>query len=107
ESVDLFFHRTIKPPVEENGMIVTARAPFRGPSADHVLHVLDRFSVPLIVERSKVMHRRIPLIVNILVAAATFFAGHEKWRRNRTADIGLRRRGEERAARSCAFAFHR
>src|SRR5262245_54712890 len=55
-SVDLFFDWTIEPAVEENGMIVTACAPFRRLSADRVLHVLDRFSVPLIVERSKVMH---------------------------------------------------
>src|SRR5262249_33557749 len=86
-SIDLFFYWAIKPPVEEHRVIVTACAPFRRASADYILHVLDRFSVPLIVERPEMMRRRIPLIVDVFVTASALFAGHEKCRGDRSTDV--------------------
>src|SRR4030095_7303548 len=79
-SVDLFLNRSIEPPVEENGVIMTTSAPFERLRPTHVLHVLNRFSVPLVVERSEMMGRRIPLIVNLFVTASAFLARHEERR---------------------------
>ena len=99
-SVDLFLDRAIEPAVEENRVIVTAGAPLRGLCADDVLHILDRFSVPLIVERPEVMRRAVELIVDFFVTASAFLAGHEKRRRNRAPNVSLRRGGKERTVRS-------
>ena len=79
--VDLLLDRPIEPSVEEHRVIVTAGAPLRRLRADDVLHVLDRFAVPLVVERREVVHRRVPLIVDVLVAAAARRAGQEEVRR--------------------------
>jgi hypothetical protein len=69
-ALDLVLHRLIETATEQQRVVVTPGTPLRGPSADHVLHVLDRFAVPLVVERRKVVHRRVPLLVNIAMAPA-------------------------------------
>ena len=53
----------------EDRWIVASTAPLGGFCADRVLHVLDRLSVPLIVEGREVVGRTGPLGKNVLVAA--------------------------------------
>ena len=74
--------------------------------AGHVLHVLDRLAVPLVVERREVVGRRVPLIVNVLVAARAHRAGHEEIRGNDPAYVRVGRRGEEGAVRTTPFLRH-
>ena len=94
--VDLLLDRPVEAAVEEHRVVVAAGAPFRRLRADGVLHVLDRLAVPLVVERRKVVRRRVPLVVDVLVAAAARCAGHEEVRRDGAADVGVGRRGKER-----------
>src|SRR2546426_10333367 len=67
--VDLLLDWPVKAAVEEHCMIVAARAPLRRACAGNVLHVFNRFPIPLVVERGEVMRRRVPLLVNVRVAA--------------------------------------
>jgi hypothetical protein len=50
-------------------MIVTSTAPLRRFRTDHTLHILNRFSVPLIIKGREMMRRGIPLIKDIGMAA--------------------------------------
>ena len=104
--VDLLLDRPVEPAVEEHRMVVAAGAPLRRLDADDILHVLDRLAVPLIVERRHVVRRRVPLVVDLLVAASAGRAGHEEVRGNRPADVRAGGRREERRARSAAFTVH-
>ena len=56
--------------VEEDGVVVAAGAPLAALRAAELLHVLDRLPVELVVERREVVHRALPLLVDILVALA-------------------------------------
>ena len=76
--VDLPADRLIEPSVEEHCVIVAPRAPLGRLRARDILQVLDRLAIPLVVERRKVVGRRIPLLVNVGVASATALAGQEK-----------------------------
>ena len=105
--VDLLPNRTIEPSVEEDGVIVAAGAPLRRAGADDVLHVLDGSAVPLVVERGEVVGGRIPLLVDVAVAAPAHLAGQEEIGRNDVAGGGPRRGREERAVRAVSLAFHR
>ena len=80
--IDLFLDRPVEAAVEEDGVIVAAGAPLAGPRADHVLHVLDGLAVELVVERREVVHRALPLLVDVLVALAAGFRIHEEVRRD-------------------------
>ncbi len=93
--------------VEEHRVIVTTGAPLARLRADDRLHVLDRLPVELVVERREVVHRALPLLVDVLVTLAAAFGVHEEVGRNRAADIGLRRRGEERRAIAATLLVHR
>jgi len=53
--------------VEQRG-IVAARAPLGRTHACDFLHVLDALAVPLVVEGREMMHRAVPLFVDIRVA---------------------------------------
>src|ERR1043166_4973055 len=90
-SVNLLFDWTIKPAVEKHGVIVTAGAPLRRLRADDILHVLDGFSVPLVVERSEMMRRAVELIVDVFVTPGAFLAGHEECRGYRASYVGFSR----------------
>ncbi len=94
--IDLLLDRAIEAAVEEHRVVVAARAPFRRPRPDHVLHVLDRLAIPLVVERREMVHRRAPLFVDVAVAAGAALARHEERRRDDAVDVrvggGRRRR---------------
>ncbi len=92
---------------EEHRVVVAASAPAGGLGPDHGLHVLDRPPVPLVVERGEVVRRRVPLLVDGLVTAAAFLAGHEEVRRDRAAHVRLARGGEERTVPALPLAVHR
>ena len=104
--VDLLLDRPIEPAVEEHRVIVAAGAPLRRRGADDVLHVLDRLAIPLVVERGEVVRRGLPLLVDVGVAPPAALAGHEEVGRDDAADVGVGRRGEERAVRAAAFLLH-
>ena len=105
--VDLLADRPVEAPVEEHGVVVAAGAPLGRLGADDVLHVLDRLAVPLVVERRKMVRRRVPLLVDVLVAAPARLARKEEVRRNDSVDVGVRRRREERAVGPRPFLLHR
>src|ERR1019366_7008743 len=104
--VDLVLDRAVETPVEEDRVIVTSRAPLAGARPHDVLHVLNRFSVELIVERGKVVHGTLPLLVDILMAGAAGLRVHEEVRRNDGAGIGLRRRWRKGRERARALLVH-
>ena len=99
--------RPVEPSVEEHGVVVAPGAPFRGARADDVLHVLDRFAVPLIVERREVVHRRFPLVVDVGVAAPAGRARREEVGGDDAAAGRVGGRGKERSVGTGAFARHR
>ena len=69
-------------PLKSKRRIVAARAPFGGLHAGDILHVLDAFAIPLIVEGRKMMSGAVPLFVNVRVAALAGFRLHEIFRGN-------------------------
>src|SRR5690349_17568669 len=89
--VNLLSDRPIESTVEEYGVIVATGAPLRGPGADDVLHVLDGFAVPLVVERGEMVDRRAPLVVDVTVAPGTALCSQEKICRNRAVHVRVRR----------------
>src|ERR1700733_7689494 len=106
-SIDLLSNGPIEAAVKEHRVVMATGAPLAGPRTNHILHIFDRLSIELIVERSKMMRRAFPLIVNVLVAASAAGRVHEKVRRNNLARVGLRRRRREGRMRSPAFQIHR
>ena len=90
----------------QHGRIVAAAAPLRGFRADRVLHVLDRFAIPLIVKRRKMVCRAEPLVVDIFVAAFAGIGLHEELAGNFLPAVNLRRAGEERSFGPVAFPVH-
>ena len=105
--VDLLFNGRIESSIEKDSVIVTTRAPLGSLDPGHVLHVLDGFSIPLIVEGRKMVHGRVPLLVDVRVAALAGLRGHEKVGRNGLSGCGGGRRRKERAVRSVTFFVHR
>ena len=91
---------------EDQGMVVAAAAPERGLDADRVLHVLDGFPIPLVVEGSHVVHGTLPLIVNIRVTGPAGLGIHEELRGNGLAVGGGRGTGKEQAGRTAPFTLH-
>ncbi len=106
-SIDLWTDRLIEPAVEEHRVIVASGAPFARLRPHHALHVLDRFPVELVVEAREVVHRALPLLVDVLVALAALLRVHEEVGRDDAAHVGLGRRGKERRPRPAALARHR
>ena len=86
--VDLLPDGGVESPVEENGMVVAAGAPLGGLGADHILHVFDRFAVPLIVEGGEVVHGGVPLLVDIGMAPLAGVGSHEEIGGNQVAAGG-------------------
>src|SRR5208283_2219529 len=91
---------------ENQRMVVAAAAPERRLDADRVLHVLDGFPVPLIIERRHVVHRALPLIVNVSVTRAARLGIHEELRGDGLAVARGRGTGEKQAGWAAAFVFH-
>src|SRR3954470_21883936 len=89
-SVDLFLDRAIEASIEEHCMIVAARAPFARFRPHHRLHVLNRFPVELVVERSEMMSRALPLLVDVAVTFAALLRFHEEGRRHKPPIRGVR-----------------
>src|SRR6266568_7851823 len=81
--------------VEQQGHVVTTGAPAARPGTDDILHVFNRFAVPLVIERRKPMRRLRPLSVNVRVAVGTALRGHEKVGRNLPAGVGKQPGGVE------------
>jgi hypothetical protein len=81
----LLFDGNIEFPIEEYCVVMTSRTPFGRLYSHHVLHVLDGLAVPLIIERGEVVHRGIPLLVNVCMTALTGLRGHKEVGRNRLA----------------------
>ena len=104
--LDLFPDGPIEATVEEHRVIVAARAPLGRFGPDHVLHVLDGLAIPLIVERRETVCRRLPLLIDVGVTAPAALAGQEEIGRDDRPDVGLGRRGEERAGRTAALLIH-
>src|SRR5262244_1944397 len=57
--------------IEQQGHVVAAGAPTARPGTDDILHVFNRFAIPLVIERRKSMRRLRPLSVNIRMAVST------------------------------------
>ena len=104
--VELVLDRLVEAAVEEHRMVVAAGAPLARLGADGVLHVLDRLPVELVVERGEVVHRSLPLLVDVLVALAAQRRVHEEVRGDDAAGVRLRGRGEERRRGAAAFLRH-
>ena len=105
--VNLILDRLIEAPVEEDGVVVAARAPLTAPRPAQLLHVLNRLPVVLVVEAGEVVHRAIPLLVGVHVALAAQLRIHEEVRGNRAAHVGLGRTRPERTLRAAPFLLHR
>ena len=99
--------RRIEHSAEKQRRIVAARAPLRTLYPSHVLHVLDAFPIPLIVERRKVMRRAVPLLIHIPMATLACLRLHEIFRRDIFSVARLHRAREEFPARSIALSIHR
>jgi hypothetical protein len=73
--INLFDDWTVEASIEENGVIMTAGAPFGWRGSDDLLHVLDRTAVPLVVDRREVVGGGVPLFVNVAMASAAGLTG--------------------------------
>ena len=91
---------------KDQRMVVTAAAPERRLDADRVLHVLDGLAVPLVIERGHVVHRALPLIVDVRMTGAAGFGIHEELRGDGLAVAGGRRTGEKQAGCASPFVIH-
>ena len=105
--VDLLFNGRVKSAIEEDRVIVAAGAPLGGLDPSHILHVLDGFSIPLIIERRKMVHGRVPLLVDVRMATLARLRSHEKVGRNGLPGCGGGGRRKERAVGSVTFFIHR
>ena len=105
--VDLPYGWFLEPAVEKHRVVMTTRAPLRSFDAGGLLHVLDGLAIELVVERREVVHRFVPLLVDVFMALAAEFRIKEEIRRDVAAGIGSRGRGEERASHAAALVLHR
>ena len=76
--VDLVADWTGKLPVEEHSMVMTPCTPFGRFGPDNILHVFNRFSVPLVIERGEVVDRGVPLVIDVAMTATARFTGQKK-----------------------------
>ena len=81
---------------------MAAGTPFRGLYTNHILHVLNAASIPLVIERRKVMHRAVPLLVDVAVAALASVGLHEVFAGYLSFVRGLRGTRKERSLRPIA-----
>src|SRR5437870_13921729 len=83
---------------------MAANAPLGGTRASDFMHVLDALAVPLVVEGREMMHRAVPLLVDVGMAALAGIRFHEVLGGNIAAVSRLRGAGEEFPLRTVAFA---
>ena len=102
---DLLDGRIEEAAVKQRG-IVAAGAPLGGTNAGDILHVLDTLAVPLIVEGREMVHRAVPLLVNVRMAALASVGFHEVLGGNVATMFSLRGTGEEFSLGAVAFAVH-
>src|SRR5579883_2270471 len=105
--IDDLLDRRIEHAAVEQSRVVAAGAPFGRANSGDVLHVLDTLAVPLIVERREVVHRAVPLLVDIGVAALAGIGLHEIAGRDLAVVLGLRGTREKVTGWAVAFAVHR
>ena len=94
--IDLLLDWAVKATIEKYGMVVASRAPFASLRAAQLLHVLDRAAVKAIVEGCEMMHRSLPLLIDVLMAFAAQLGIHEEIGRDETARISASGGGPER-----------
>ncbi len=94
--VDDLLDRRVHHPGLEDRRVVAPAAPLRRLDADHVLHVLDGFPVPLVVEAPAVVRRAVPLVEDVRVApgAPAALRVHVDRRRHQAA-VAVGDRGRE------------
>src|SRR6266480_5175921 len=85
---------------------MAAGAPLGRTRTSDFLHVLDALAVPLVVEGREMMHRAVPLLVDVGMAALAGVRFHEVLGGNIAAVSRLRGAGEELPLRTVAFAVH-
>ena len=90
----------------EERWVVAAGAPLGRFNADCVLHVLDAFAIPGVVEGGEMVRGALPLFVDVGVAAFAALRLHKIRGRNLTVMQRLSGAGEEWARRSVAFVVH-
>ena len=105
-AVNNLFDGRIKQTAVKQSRIVAAGAPFGRTHTGDFLHVLDALAIPLIVEGREMVHRAVPLFVDIRMAALASVRFHEVLRGNVAAMFGLRGAGEEFPLRAVAFRIH-
>ena len=100
--------RSIHHAVQQDSRIVTPTTPFGRLDPVDILHIHNRFAIPLIVEGGEVMRRFVPLFVDVGVAAAlgTGLGGQKEIGGDQVAGIGLDGSGEERSIGATAFLIH-
>src|SRR5215467_1034200 len=86
--------------------VMTAGAPLRRANTGDFLHVLDALAIPLIVERRKMVHRAVPLRIDVRVTALAGFGFHEILRGDIDVASCLRGTREEFSAGAVAFVIH-
>ncbi len=104
--VHLVLDGPVEAAIEEDRVIMASRAPLTRLRSDHALHVFDGLPVELVVERSEVVHRAFPLLVDILVTAPARLRIHEEVRRDDAAHVGLGGRWKERRLRTAPLLVH-
>src|ERR1700738_2384375 len=87
-------------------MFWASGAPIAALDPRDALHVLDRFSIELVIKRREVMHRALPLLVDVLVAFTALLRIHEEIGRDDAAGVRTRGRGPERRVRAAALFGH-
>ena len=87
-------------------MIVTAATPERRLDSVHVLHVFNRFAIPLVIKGREVMHGALPLVVNVRVASAAGLRIHEELGVDRLVVRRLGGAREHKIICPAAFLFH-
>ncbi len=104
--VHLFLNGALEAAVEEHCMIVTSGAPLAPLRSAQLLHLFDGTPVELVVERRKVMHGALPLLVDVLVTFAAQGGVHEEVGGDHFGRVGVRRGRPERRLRPSAFPRH-
>src|SRR5438270_9176520 len=85
---------------------MAACTPFGRLYTDHILHVLNAFPVPLVIERREMMHGARPLLVNVVMAALTGVRFHKILAWDRALMRCLGRAGKKRALGAISFSVH-
>src|SRR5882757_6484106 len=99
-------YRSIHHAAVEHRRIVASATPLRRLGADRILHVLDRFAIPLIVKRRKMVHRAEPLVIDVFVTTLAGVGLHEKLAGNLLLSVDLSGARKEGALGPVALGVH-